>query len=34
MARELTTAGARTAYVPDVLPAHFEGQEPPDFSSV
>jgi hypothetical protein len=33
LARELTTAGARTAYVPEALPAHFEGQELTDFSS-
>jgi hypothetical protein len=33
MARELTTAGARVAYVPEALPAHFEDQEPTDFSS-
>jgi hypothetical protein len=32
MARELTTAGARTAYVPEALPANFEDQEPTDFS--
>lgn len=29
---ELTTAGARTAYLPESLPALFEDQEPSDFS--
>jgi hypothetical protein len=32
VARELTTAGARTAYLPESLPALFEDQEPTDFS--